>query len=133
MTLRSVLRVFLALALGIALPSLAKAPEPFLNASLEEAQKNNRYVLIHFYADWCPSCQAQKKILNKVMVTDDDLRKVTFLVVPYDEDLSTRKFFAVDRQSTLIVLKGKRELAREAGTTDKIKLLAFLKTHISGD
>jgi thioredoxin 1 len=117
----------------VSMSALAKAPEPFLNASLEEAEKANKYVLIHFFADWCPSCQAQKKILDKVMVSDDDLRKVVFLVVAYDDELAVRKKFSVDRQSTLILMKGKHEIAREAGITSKAKLLGFLKQHVDGD
>jgi thioredoxin 1 len=127
------LLIFVILLGFRATPSYSKAAEPFLNATLGEAEKKGNYILIHFFADWCPSCQAQKKVLDKLMVSDDDLRKVTFLVVAYDEELSVRKKFSVDRQSTLILMKGKSEIAREAGITSKQKLLSFLKTHVRGD
>ncbi|MBP7844642.1 MAG: thioredoxin family protein [Proteobacteria bacterium] len=124
---------FLIIFLVLSTTSWGKKPELYLTKTMEKATQEGKYVLLHFYADWCPSCQAQKKILDKIMVTDNALKGVVTLVIPYDDALLLRKEWNVNRQSTLIILKAGKELAREAGQTEKSQILSFLKTHISGD
>lgn len=118
---------------GLTSPAWARKPQPFVAATFEKAQAERKTVVLHFFADWCPSCQAQKKILDPMFADDGYLRRVLFLSVPYDDALALRKELKVNRQSTLIVFKGRDEVAREAGVTEKEGLETFFKRHIKQD
>ena len=121
--------LFLAIILSIP-KTHARAPEDFLTSTLEQAYKEKKYVILHFYASWCFMCKAQKKILDKVMIEDQDLRKVVTLVVPYDDALKLRAEFSNPSQSTLIIMKEGKEIARSSRITDKDELVKFLKKNI---
>ena len=95
--------------------------EPYSAKKLEDAQKADMPVALHFYADWCPICHAQEKVLNSFK--NDKSLNLTVLVVNYDKEKLLKRKLNVRTQSTLIVYKGRIEKARLAGETspDKIK------------
>jgi thioredoxin 1 len=104
-----------AAPLLVFLSTLAQAGQPFDARSFQEAQSVGKTILVDVSATWCPTCKAQKPIVQGIE------RKNPQLVV-YDVDFDTAKDvlkrFRVQYQSTLIVFKGEKEIARSTGDTD---------------
>ena len=99
--------------------------KPFSADELAAAQNAGASVALHFHADWCPTCKAQDKAFN-TLKADPALANVTLLVVNYDKEKELRKRMNVRVQSTVVVFKGKTEVARSGGDTDPAKLKATL-------
>ena len=103
--------------------------KPFTTADFAAAQKAGAPVAIHFRADWCPTCRAQDKAIG-TLKSDPALDKVTLLLADYDTEKALQKSMNVKAQSTIVVFKGKKEVAREGGTTDAAELKALLKSSL---
>lgn len=87
-------------------------------------QAQNKPTALHFHAGWCSTCAAQESVF-KSLGSSNDLKGVTLLVVDFDSNKALRSQLKVKSQSTVIVYKGKTEVARSAGETgaDNIKAL----------
>jgi len=99
----------------------------YTQEKFDAAQKRGETVIVGVHADWCPTCRKQKPIIE-TLSKQKEFQKAVFFRVNMDQDKEFLKRFNVTTQSTLIVFKGKREIARSAGETsqEKIKEL-FLK------
>ncbi len=118
----------LALACSAMLGSFsayALTVKPFSDAELMAAQNAGKSVALHFHADWCPTCKAQTKAID-TFKNDPALDKVTLLMVDYDNSKELRKTMNIRGQSTIVVFKGKTEVARNAGETEAPALKALL-------
>lgn len=105
--------------------------KPYTAAALSEAQKTNQPVALHFHADWCPTCRAQTKVMQGL--TSDPALNLTVLVVNYDTEKALKQRFKVNMQSTLIVLKGQKEVDRLVGDTSLEGIRSALKMALIGD
>jgi thioredoxin 1 len=99
--------------------------QPYSASALASAQQAGKSVALHFRADWCPTCRAQDKVLDSLK-SEPEL-KLTVLSVNFDTDKAVQKQFAVKAQSTLVVLKGQKEVARLAGDTSRKSIHSALK------
>jgi len=118
MKLFSRLRLFItALALGLFAIAGHAAEAPYTQAQLKSALDAGRPVIVHFAADWCPTCKAQKPIVESLLKTDK-LKGVTLLVANYDTETALKKEMRITMQSTFVVFKGGKEVARSTGQTD---------------
>ncbi|EML5470870.1 thioredoxin family protein [Pseudomonas aeruginosa] len=106
---------FLALS---ALASIAMAGEikPFSQAEFDQLTKAGQPVVVDVSATWCPTCKAQKPILEKLM-QQPAYKGVTLLTVDFDAEKSTVRAFKVSMQSTLVGFHGTKEVARSVGDT----------------
>jgi thioredoxin 1 len=101
--------------------------KPFTSADLASAQKAGQAVAVHFHATWCPTCKAQAKVFD-ALKADPALDKVTLLVADYDTEKELKKQLNVRAQSTVVVFKGKTEVARDGGSTEPAQLKALLSS-----
>ncbi len=119
----SFLRKALVVAAVVAMPSLANAGQPFDAKAFQAAQAAGKSILVDVSAPWCPTCKQQKPIVQEIEKEHPDL-------VVYDVDFDTAKDalrqFRVQYQSTLIVFKGPKEVARSTGETDPAPLRALV-------
>ena len=99
--------------------------KPFTTAEFAAAQAAGTPVAVHFRADWCPTCRAQDKAFS-TLKSDPALNSVTLLQADYDKEKALKKQMNVRAQSTVIVFKGKTEVARDGGATEPDKLKAVL-------
>lgn len=99
--------------------------KPYSAESLAAAEKAGQPVALHFHADWCPTCRAQDKTLES-MKSEKGL-DLTILTVNYDTEKDLKKRFNVRTQSTMVVLKGTKEVARLAGDTSADSIRGVLK------
>ena len=98
---------------------------PWTAADFAQQQAAGKAVALHFHADWCPTCRAQQKVFDGWR--GDAAVPGRLLVVDYDNARELRRQLGVRMQSTLIVFKGDKEVARLAGDTDPAKLRAALE------
>lgn len=118
---------FIVSAMLFAAASMAQAFEvkPYSAQALADAEKAGQPVALHFHADWCPTCRAQDKALES-MKSEKGL-DLTILKVNYDTEKDLKKRFNVRTQSTMVVLKGTKEVARLAGDTSADGIRGALK------
>ena len=115
--------LFIALSFCAASLSLAA---PFDERAFEAAQAAGKPVLVEVHADWCHICAKQKPIMSELM-SRQDMKAYQVFTVDFDKQKDLLKRFGVQKQSTMIVFKGKQEIARSTGETDKQKIEALLQ------
>lgn len=113
-----------ALALAVA---CAQALEirPFSAQALEQAQRTDAPVALHFHSNWCTTCRLQAKAFEALRAEAG--LDLTLLVVDFDEDRQTSKAFRVTVPGALIVLRGAAERVRLQGVTDRNQLRGALR------
>jgi thiol-disulfide isomerase/thioredoxin len=125
MKMHSLIRV-LAASLLVA-TSLASADEvPFNQAKYAQAVAAGKPVVVYLHADWCPTCRAQKPIVDKLSV-EPAFKPVTIFVADFDTETALEKSLKVNHQSTFVVFKQGHEVTRSTGQTDEAAIRATLK------
>ena len=116
-------------ALALCLPamfSLALAGEikPFNQQAFDKLTAEGKPVMLDISASWCPTCKAQKPIVEGLM-KQPAYKDVTAMTIDFDADKPLLKKFKVTMQSTLVAFKGSKEVGRSVGDTtpDGIELL----------
>jgi len=101
-----------------AFAGIASAGEikPFSQAEFDRLTQAGQPVVVDVSATWCPTCKAQKSILEKLM-KQPAYKDVTLLTVDFDIEKSTVRALKVSMQSTLVGFKGAQEVARSVGGT----------------
>ena len=106
----------------LAAAALAQAAaQPFDKARFETALAQGKPVIVDFAADWCPTCKEQKPIVDALM-QEPRRKDITLFVADFDKETALKKRLKVTMQSTFIVLKAGKEVARSTGQTDKAEL-----------
>jgi thiol-disulfide isomerase/thioredoxin len=116
-----------AVLLGFALPSVAGERQPFDATALAAEQKAGKSIVVHVSAPWCPTCKAQKPILDK-LGADPAFKDFVIFELDFDTGGSALKALNARSQSTLIVFKGEKETGRSAGDTNAESIAALFKT-----
>jgi thioredoxin 1 len=119
------LALLIATSLFLAAPSWALDIQPYSAATLSKAQAEGKPVVLHFHADWCPTCRAQQKSLDALKA--EPKLELTVLTVNYDTEGELKKQLKVRGQSTFIAFKGKDERARLIGGTSVDDVRGLLK------
>ncbi len=127
-----ILRSFLAgLALAVlAMPAFAAETVPFTPAAFAAAQKAGKPILVDIWASWCPTCAAQRPILEK-LTSQPEYSNLMVFRVDFDAQKDVVRQFRAQQQSTLIGYKGSVETARSVGDTKEptiAKLLASTRS-----
>jgi thioredoxin 1 len=92
------------------------AMQPYSKAAFDKAVAAGP-VIVHVHADWCPTCRRQAPTLSQWM-GDNKGKNVQAFTVNFDTDKAFNQANRVTSQSTIIVFKGGKEVARSAGVTD---------------
>lgn len=100
--------------------------EPYTQEKLDALNKSGKPTLVVIYADWCPTCRAQEKILSELLPTNE-FKAISTLRVDFDAQRAVVKSFGVRYQSTLIVFKGGKEIVRATGDTDRDSIANLLR------
>jgi thiol:disulfide interchange protein len=118
--------VAVTLAMPLAAHAAAKDYTPDLLAAELAA---GRTVFLDFKASWCTTCAAQERVINALMQENPAYKEaISFINVDWDQwgDSDLVKQLNIPRRSTLVVLKGDRELGRVVAETGKGKIKALM-------
>ena len=112
-----------------ALPASAAERIPFEAGAFAAAQKSGKPILVEVSAPWCPTCQAQKPILDGLL-TKPELKNLVTFEVDFDSRKDVLRTLNVRTQSTLIVYKGAKEMGRSVGDTSVETITAMVNKAI---
>ena len=127
MILKFAARAGIVLALGAAMAIGATAAErkTFDEKSFAAAQAQGKSILVDISAPWCPTCRAQKPIIEKLSA-DPQYNGLTIFEVDFDTRKDVLRKFDARVQSTLIVFKGDKETGRSVGATGESDIAALM-------
>lgn len=120
-------RVFTTLAASTALAllgtsfSVGAAEHPFTQAAFDKALASGEPLVVDFAASWCPTCKAQKPVVDALM-KEPKRQSLTLLKADYDTETALKKRLNVAQQSTFVVFKGGKEVGRSTGQTDRTEI-----------
>ncbi len=117
-------------ALFFGFSQAARAETPFTPENFQAAQKNNEKILLHFQADWCPTCRTQKEKLAG-LEKDGVLRGIKLFSVDYDKETEFKRELKVTAQSTLVAFQGTLETGRQTGATGEKVLKEFIEKNLT--
>ena len=98
--------------------------QPYDKAAFDKALADGKPVIVDFFADWCPTCKAQKPHVESLM-GDPKMKNVILFIANYDTEKALKKALRVSQQSTFVVFKGGKEVGRSTGQTKKEDLAAL--------
>ena len=113
-----------ALALGGTGPAAAGAAQ-FDAKSFAAAQAQARPILVDVWASWCPVCRRQQPVLEK-LAKMAKYRNYVMFRVDFDNQKDVLRQLNVQRQSTLVVFKGRQEIDRSTGDTNAESIASLL-------
>lgn len=120
------------LTLGLcAVFSLALAGQtlPYNQQTFDQLTAQGKPVVLDITATWCPTCKAQKPIVENLMEQPafDD---VTLMQIDFDSQKPLLRKYRVTMQSTLVAFKGKKEVGRSVGDTSRRGLQRLFETTV---
>jgi thioredoxin len=120
MSMKHVAQAGLALVMIVftAVGAIAADRQTFDQKAFAAAQAQGKSILIDISAPWCPTCQAQKPIIQKLSA-EPKYKDLMIFDVDFDSRKDVLRQFRVQTQSTLIVFKGDKETGRSVGSTNE--------------
>ncbi len=118
------LTLFIAVA-AAALPAFAAQTARFEQSRFIAAQGAGRPILVDIRASWCPTCAAQKPIVERLTAAPE-YKDLLIFEVDFDSQKDVVRQFGARSQSTLIAFRGAVETARSVGDTDETSIAKLL-------
>ncbi len=114
--------------LPLLLASLASASTwtAYDPAAFETAKRSDKIVLLQFQDRDCTACTEQDKVLSRIFWGSARTDWMGFQV-DLVRNADVARSFGVSGRSTLVLLKGNREVARTVGVIQETELSAFLR------
>jgi len=97
----------------------------FDEKAFDAAQAAGKPILVEVTAPWCPVCKAQAPILS-TLKGESKFKELVSFNIDFDTQKDLLKKFGVQKQSTLIVFKGKQETGRSTGDTNAGSITTLL-------
>jgi thioredoxin 1 len=119
-------RALLALLLGLPFGAAAvpRSEQPYEAARFDAALAAGAGVVLAFMVDWCSTCSLQKAVVDELLESPR-FAAVQFFVADFEKERALKRRLRVVRQSTFVVFKGGREVARAVGITEPAALEAL--------
>jgi thiol-disulfide isomerase/thioredoxin len=97
--------------------------KPYTTEAVKAAMGEGKITLLFFHAPWCPVCKAQEPKVKSHL--NGAHKNVVAFKVDYDSNVALRKELKVDKQSTLILYQGMKEVARLSYKSDDESIAQF--------
>ena len=97
--------------------------KPYTAEAVKTAMAEGKTTLLFFHAPWCPVCKAQEPKVKAHL--NGAHKNVVAFKVDYDSNMVLRKELKVDKQSTLILYQGMKEVARLSYKSDDQSIAQF--------
>jgi thioredoxin 1 len=97
--------------------------KPYTAEAVKAAMGEGKTTLLFFHAPWCPVCKAQEPKVKAHL--NGTHKNVVAFKVDYDSNMALRKELKVDKQSTLILYQGMKEVARLSYKSDDESIADF--------
>lgn len=110
--------------------SMAGDIKPFSQVEFDKLTHEGQPVVLDISATWCPTCKAQKSILDGLM-KQTAYKDVTLMTIDFDSAKPTLKKFKVTMQSTLVAFKGDKEVGRSVGDTTPAGIEGLVKKTVN--
>lgn len=105
----------------------AAVVRPFSPQAFAAAQRAGRPILVDVHADWCPVCRAQDQALGPLLPRNE-FKNLVVLRLDFDKQAQYWRAMGVRQQSTLIIFKGRNEVARAVAETDGNAIAELIRT-----
>lgn len=113
--------------IGLAFASQVLADEiPFNQQQFDQAVAAGKPTVVYLHADWCPTCRAQKPILDR-LTQEPQFKPVTVFVADFDKESALKQSLRIAQQSTFVVFKQGHEVGRSTGQTQETAIRATLQ------
>ncbi len=119
----------LIVGLSVVLAGAASAAEmkTFDKSSFEAAQSAGQPIVVDIAATWCPTCAAQKPIVD-ALAADPAYEDMVVFHVDFDDQKDIVRSLGAQMQSTLIAYDGETETGRSVGDTDADSISALFRS-----
>jgi thioredoxin 1 len=121
--MRRISKVFAGLVVGLMVgfagmgAPRAAVVSPYTAEAFAAAQAADMPILVAIQAPWCPTCAAQRPILQQIEA-NGAYKNLRVLLVDFDTQKDVVRQMGATMQSTLVVFHGKQEVARSVGDTN---------------
>ena len=115
-------------------PSLAAGRVFYTPGLAETAMKDGKVVFLDFWTNWCTTCAAQERVISQLRSANPAYDSaISLITVDWDKYSGSKltKDLAIPRRSTLVALKGTREIGRIVAGTSKQKIKELLDAALS--
>ena len=88
---------------------------------IQHILKENKYVAMYFYANWCAPCKILNPIFEEISIEYKE--KIQFVKLDIDNSYKIAKHYKIHLIPTIILFKNGEEVQRIIDNTQKIVLI----------